>query len=145
MIAMEGQTTPAPPTPPAPPPQEPAQPEVPGGRLVQGPVLRAGIIVIGVLLLSAAVLLRVLGLVDPASFPSAEGHTNFVRIVVSMSAILVDVAMFLLLMFALLVGVQRTDLSDSTRKAFMAFALILFISWFLVVLFQSRAVPFFFP
>ena len=50
--------------------------------------------------------------------------------------------MFLLLTLALLVGVLRTDLGDSTREAFMAFALIPFF-WFPSVLFQTRAMPLF--
>ena len=105
--------------------------------------LTAGIVTIGVLLLAAGVLLRVPSFVDSSMFPSPEAHLNFVRILIGTSALLVDVSMFLLLIFALLVGVLRTDLSDSTRKGFMAFALILFFFWFISVLFQSRAIPFF--
>ncbi|MEE9268006.1 MAG: hypothetical protein V3U70_01205, partial [Thermoplasmata archaeon] len=76
-------------------------------------------------------------------FPSPGAHQDFVRILIGVSALLVDVAMFLLLTLALLLGVLRTDLSDSTRKAFMAFALILFFFWFVSVLFQIRAIPLF--
>ena len=82
-------------------------------------------VTIGVLLLAAAVLLRVPGPVDPALFPSPGAHQNFVRILIGASALMV-VAIFLLLTLALLVVVLRTDLTDSTREAFMVFASIPF-------------------
>ncbi len=148
---MEEQVTEAPPKPPAAPPARPPAPpsaaprrdEAVATRLVGRGGLVAGVVAIGVLLLAAAVLLRVPGFVDASLFPSPAAHQDFVRILVGASALLVDVAMFLLLTLALLVGVLRTDLSDSTRKGFMAFALILFFFWFLSVLFQSPAIPFF--
>ncbi|MCJ2531745.1 MAG: hypothetical protein LN413_05500 [Candidatus Thermoplasmatota archaeon] len=148
---MEEQVTEAPPKPPAAPPARPPAPPSAGPgrdealttRLVGRGGLVAAVVMIGVLLLAAAVLLRVPSFVEPALFPSPGAHQDFVRILIGASALLVDVAMFLLLILALLVGVLRTDLSDSTRKGFMAFALILFFFWFVTVLFQSRAIPFF--
>ncbi len=146
---MEEQTTEAPPKPPATPPARPPTPPSAGPgrdeplatRLVGRGGLVAAVVAIGVLLLAAAVLLRIPSFVDPSLFPSPEAHQDFVRILIGASALLVDVAMFLLLTLALPLGVLRTDLSDSTRKAFMAFALILFFFWFVSVLFQIRAIP----
>ena len=100
-------------------------------------------VTIGVLLLAATVLPRVPGLVDPALFPSPGAQQNFVRVLIGASARMVVVAMFLLLTPALLLGVCRTDLSDSTRKAFVAFAWIPFFFWFLSVLLQTHAMPLF--
>ncbi len=148
---MEEQTTEAPPKPPATPPARPPAPPSAGpgrdealaSRLVGRGGLVAGVVTIGVLLLAAAVLLRVPGFVGPSLFSSPGAHQDFVRVLIGASALLVDVAMVLLLTLALLLGVLRTDLSDSTRKAFMAFALILFFFWFVSVLFQSRAIPLF--
>ncbi len=147
---MEEQVTEAPPKPPAAPPARPPTPPsaAPGRdeavtRFVGRGGLVAAVVSIGVLLLAAAVLLRVPGFVGPSLFPSPGAHQDFVRVLTGASALLVDVAMVLLLTLALLLGVLRTDLSDSTRKAFMAFALILFFLWFVSVLFQSPAIPLF--
>ncbi len=135
--------TPPPAKPTAAPSPQPVREEFLASRFVGRSGLIAGIVTIGVLLLAAGVLLRVPSFIEPSMFPSPQDHLNFVRLLVGTSALLVDVSMFLLLIFALLVGVLRTDLSDSTRKGFMAFALILFFFWFISVLFQSRVIPFF--
>lgn len=134
-------TTPSP-QPAAPVPAKPTHELAPGGRLVQGIVLKVGIISIGASLLAAAVLLQSRGFLDPALFGSPGAHQWYVQVASMTAALLVNAAMFLLLTFALLVGVLRTDLSDSTRKAFMAFALILFVAWFLSILALSQIAPF---
>lgn len=132
----------APPVPPAYPMAPPApvylRPTTPGGALASDRMVRVVVVLFGLLLLVAALVLQARVFLDPRNYSTAEEFSNAYRSMSFTGLALVDVAMFLLLVFALLVGTQRTDLSDSTRKAFMAFALIVFFFWWITVLSQSQ-------
>jgi uncharacterized membrane protein len=116
-------------------------PKTPGGVLVGDTALRSVIIVIGILLLLGALMLQSRVIINRNDFPSYDEYRDALRSAAFAGLVLIDVAMFLLFLFALLVGVQRTDLSDSTRTAFMAFALVVFLLWWWTVISQSQYYP----
>ncbi len=106
----------------------------PGGALVSDRTLTIVIFLFGLLVLIAAMVLQLRFYIQAGAFDTAEVYQDFQRNMTLIGTVLIDVAMFLLVVFTLLVSLQRTDLNKWTRVAFMAFTSIVFLVWWSTVI-----------
>ncbi|MEE9237453.1 MAG: hypothetical protein V3U52_06675 [Thermoplasmata archaeon] len=109
----------------------------PGGALVSDRTLTIVVFLFGFLVLIAAILLQLRFYIEAESFETAEAYQDFMRNMAFIGIVLIDVAIFFLVVFTLLVSLQRTDLNKWTRVAFMAFTLIVFLVWWSAVIIQN--------
>ena len=102
-------------------------------------------VVVSLLMLAGTVVLHARGLIErPGGFVPVDPVTRTLRLMGFVGALLVDIGVFLSLLFGTFVAVRRNDLPEGVRRAMVMGPAILVGLWlFVVTVFSSTL--FFFP